>query len=275
MLILIAQTAEPPPAGWTAGADFVVKSTQAAPNIVFPLLAIAGPVLVGCAFIWAAVKYGLPFVREQLAEFRKHTAELLTQRSEDAAGDIAAARALSAAQHESIVQRVEGRLERQTGEIQKISERSERHGEVLRSIAQKIGVTVLLFLLIACPAPLNVQQSLADRVRAAATQCKELPVGPRQDGPVHAGAALPDPGARRRGVATNRAASPSQGRHRCCRGDLGRRALCARRGHMLCLGGQALQGALVRRHAADSVLWIGGCLFMLAELLKFFTTGGM
>ena len=68
-------------------------------------------------------------------------------------------------------------MQRQTGELQKISERSERHGEVLRSIAQKVGVVALLILLVACPAPLTVQQSLAQRVHNASAACKVVPVG--------------------------------------------------------------------------------------------------
>lgn len=181
IFLTIAQAAtEPPPAGWTAGADFVVKTTAGAPNIVFPLLAILGPVLVGWAVIYAAVKYGLPFVKDELAEFRKHTSDMLKQRSDDAAGDIAAARALSAAQHENIVSRVEAKLDRNTGELAKLAERSDRHIEILRDVARKVGVVVLLILLIACPANLSMQQTLAERVHHATQACVALPAGPPQ-----------------------------------------------------------------------------------------------
>jgi hypothetical protein len=108
--------------------------------------------VVGCAFIWAAVKYGLPFVKDELAEFRKHTAEMLKRKDDDAAGDIAAARALAKEQQAAIVDKIGSEVSRHTGELVKLNERSERHGELLRSVAAKIGVGVVLCLILALAA---------------------------------------------------------------------------------------------------------------------------
>lgn len=143
---------EPVASAWEHGAAFAVQKTAEFPNVVFPLLAILGPVVVGCAFIWAAVKYGLPFVKDELVAFRKLMADMLKQKDEDAAGDIAAARALAKEQQAAIVDKISSEVSRHTGELVKLNERSERHGELLRSVAAKIGVGVVLCLILALAA---------------------------------------------------------------------------------------------------------------------------
>ncbi len=144
--MLFAQV-EPSPTGWTAAGETVLRHAEAQPNTTFALLAIVGPVLVGFAFIFACVKWGLPFVEKQLVEFRAHTANLLTQRGTDASQDLAAARELAKSQHSAIVEKIGDEVSRQTGEIAKLHEKSDRHSELLRSVVVKLGVVVLLIAL--------------------------------------------------------------------------------------------------------------------------------
>lgn len=144
--MLFAQV-EPSPSGWTAAGEVVLRHVEAQPNTTFALLAIVGPVLVGFAFIFASVKWGLPFVREQLDAFRAHTATLLGQRGTDASQDLAAARELAKSQHNAIVEKIGDEVSRQTGEIAKLNEKTDRHGELLRSVVMKIGAAVFLITL--------------------------------------------------------------------------------------------------------------------------------
>lgn len=146
---MVFAQAEPSASAWEHGADFAVRKTAEHPDVVFPLLAILGPVVVGCAFIWAAVKYGLPFVKDELAAFRAHTADMLKRRDDDAAGDIAAARALAKEQHSAIVEKIGNEVSRHTGELAKLVDRSDKHGELLRSVAAKVGVGLALCVLLA------------------------------------------------------------------------------------------------------------------------------
>ena len=144
--MLFAQV-EPAPGGYVGAADLALKHAEAHPDVFFPILAICGPVLVGLAFIYASVKWGLPFVEKQLDAFRAHTAALLTQRGTDASQDLAAARELAKEQHLSIVSKIGDEVSHHTGEIAKLHEKSDRHGELLRSIVVKVGAAVLLLLL--------------------------------------------------------------------------------------------------------------------------------
>lgn len=145
--MVLAQV-EPPPTGWTASAEVVLKHAEAQPNTTFALLAIVGPVLVGFAFIFAAVKWGLPFVEKQLIAFREHTAALLNQRGADASQDLAAARELAKEQHASIVDKIGSEVYRHTGELAKLNEKSDRHGEMLRSIAAVVGKVAVVIALV-------------------------------------------------------------------------------------------------------------------------------
>ena len=134
---------------WVAAGETVLRHAEAQPNTTFALLAIVGPVLVGFAFIFAGVKWGLPFVREQLEAFRAHTANMLSQRNADASQDLAAARDLAKSQHSAIVEKIGDEVSRHTGELAKLNEKSERHGELLRSVAVKVGAVVLVLVLAA------------------------------------------------------------------------------------------------------------------------------
>lgn len=140
---------EPAASGWEHGADFAVRKTAEHPDVVFPLLAILGPVLVGFAFIFATVKWGLPFVKDELIAFRKLMADMLKQKDDDAAGDIAATRELAKAQQSAIVEKIGSEVSRHTGELVKLVDRSDRHGELLSRVAAKVGVGLVLCVLLA------------------------------------------------------------------------------------------------------------------------------
>ena len=149
--MLFAQT-EPLASGWEHGADFAVRKTAEHPDVVFPLLAILGPVVVGFAFIFACIKWGLPFVKDELVAFRKLMADMLKQKDEDAAGDIAAARELAKVQQSAIVEKIGSEVSRHTGELLKLVDRSERHTDLLTRIAGKVGVGLVLCILLAVAA---------------------------------------------------------------------------------------------------------------------------
>lgn len=157
MLVVLAQAAEPPPSGWEHATDFAVKTTAAQPNVVFPLIACFGflMIIVGAGYL--LVKYALPAWRAEKAADREHLSALVAQRGKEALDDVAAGRELAKAQHSAIVTAIGDRVDRVTGEIAKLVERSEKHGDLLRSVASKIGVGLLVLVLLA----LGVMQGAA------------------------------------------------------------------------------------------------------------------
>jgi len=148
VLLILAQT-EPPPSGWERGADFAVRTTAAAPNVVFPLIASVGFLAIIIGFGWLFVKYALPAWRDEKKLDREHLTALVVQRGKEAMEDVAAFRELAKAQQQAIVERVGDAVQRQTGEILKLVDRSERHGDLLNRVAAKVGVGLLLVVLAA------------------------------------------------------------------------------------------------------------------------------
>lgn len=148
MLLVLAQT-EPAPAGWERGADFAVKHAEQRPDIFFPLLASVGflAIIVGAG--WLFVKYALPAWRDEKKLDREHLTALVVQRGKEAMEDVAAFRELAKAQQAAIVERVGDAVSRQTGELQKLVDRSERHTDLLTRIAGKVGVGLLIVTLAA------------------------------------------------------------------------------------------------------------------------------
>lgn len=148
MLLMIAQ-AEPPPSGWERGADYVVKHAEARPDVLFPLLSTIGflGLIVGAGFVF--VRYALPAWRAEKQADREHLSALVTQRGKEALEDVAAGRELAKVQHSAIVTAIGDRVDRVTGEIARLVERSEKHGDLLRSVASKVGVGLLLVVLAA------------------------------------------------------------------------------------------------------------------------------
>lgn len=148
MLLLLAQ-AEPAPAGWERGADFVVKHAEQRPDVLFPLLSIVGflGLIVGAGIVF--VRFALPAWRDEKKLDREHLSGLVLQRGKEAAEDIAASRALAEAQHKALREQIGDRVERVTGEIARLVDRSERHTDLLTRIAGKVGVGLLLVVLAA------------------------------------------------------------------------------------------------------------------------------
>lgn len=148
MLLLLAQ-AEPAPLGWGAGADFAVKHAEQRPDVFFPLLASVGflAIIVGAGY--AFVKFAIPAWRDEKKLDREHLTALVVQRGREAQEDVAAARALSEAQHKALRETIGDRVERVTGEIARLVDRSERHGDLLSKVAAKVGVGLLIVVLLA------------------------------------------------------------------------------------------------------------------------------
>lgn len=177
MIMLLAQT-EPPPSGWERGAEDVVRHAEARPDVLFPLLAALGFLAIIVGGGWLFVKHALPAWREEKKLDREHLTALVVQRGKEAQEDIAAARALAAEQHRSIVERVGDRVDRVTGEIARLVERSEKHGDLLRSVASKVGVGVAVLIL----AALSIMQGalyLAQQSEPAVRCDPPCPVGQR------------------------------------------------------------------------------------------------
>lgn len=148
LMFLLAQT-EPPPSGWERGADLVVKHAESRPDVLFPLLSAVGflGLIVGAGFVF--VRYALPAWRAEKAADREHLSALVSQRGKEALEDVAAGRELAKAQHSAIVTAIGERVDRVTGEIARLVERSEKHTDLLRSVASKVGVGLLIFVLVA------------------------------------------------------------------------------------------------------------------------------
>lgn len=148
MLLFLAQ-AEPPPSGWERGADYVVKHAEQRPDVLFPLLSVLGfaGILVGAGYLF--VKIAIPAWRSEKQADREHLTALVVQRGREAQEDVAAARALAEAQHKALRETIGDRVERVTGEIARLVDRSERHGDLLSKVAAKVGVGLLIVTLAA------------------------------------------------------------------------------------------------------------------------------
>lgn len=148
MFLILAQ-AEPAPAGWGAGAEIAVKHAEQRPDVFFPLLASVGflAIIVGAGY--AVVKFAIPAWRAEKAADREHLTALVIQRGREAQEDVAAARALAEAQHKALRETIGDRVERVTGEIARLVDRSERHGDLLSKVAAKLSVGLLIVVLAA------------------------------------------------------------------------------------------------------------------------------
>lgn len=189
MLILLAQ-AEPAPSGWERGADFAVRITAAQPNVVFPLIACIGflMIIVGAGYL--LYKVVVPAWRAEKAADREHLTALVVQRGKEAMEDVAAFRELAKAQQAAIVERVGDAVQRQTGEILKLVDRSERHTDLLTRIAGKVGVGLLILILASLgimegqryvaklsDAPITCDPPCSSGQRCTRDGCKEIKTG--------------------------------------------------------------------------------------------------
>ena len=179
MLILLAQAAaEPPPSGYTSAADLALKHAESHPDVFFPLVAALIPLAVigGLALLY--VKWHLPAQREERKLDRESLAKVLGDKDVIAATDMAQTRELAKTQQQALITQIGDEVRRSTGEILKLADRSERHGDLLSRVAAKVGVGLLIALALfssGCLAKLAAQQTLAQRVHAATVQCTALP----------------------------------------------------------------------------------------------------
>lgn len=120
--------------------ETVRTAVETHPNIWLAVGVAVGPVATVVLIGWGTLKFLLPYVREELAASRKHMADALSARGNEAADDVKAARELARVQHEAIVERIEGKIEH-------LDERAKTSETLLRSIAAKIGVVALVLLL--------------------------------------------------------------------------------------------------------------------------------
>lgn len=133
-------------------ADWAVKSASNQPSF-YPLLLVAVLLCVIGGFgvlVWRIkplVEAWIVAWRAEQALNRTHADERLKAIREDAQGDNAAQRELAKVQQQSIVERIGERVDRVGGAVEKLTDRTERHGAVLASIAAKLGATVLAAVL--------------------------------------------------------------------------------------------------------------------------------
>ena len=113
------------------------------PNIWLAIGVAVGPVATAALIGWVAIKYALPAVREELAASRAHMSEALAKRGVEAAEDIKASRELARVQHEALVDKIEGKIDR-------LDERAKTSETLLRSIAAKVGAVALVLLFALC-----------------------------------------------------------------------------------------------------------------------------
>lgn len=138
----LSQAVEPSPSGWASTGERVVDMAHSKPEAFWPVVAVALPLIIvgGIGLIvWKAI---LPAWREEKKADRESLVTALRQRGEEAAKDAEKDRELVKTQHEMLIQRIEGKVERVTGELAKvdgrvtqelakIDSRSERLGELL------------------------------------------------------------------------------------------------------------------------------------------------
>lgn len=146
---MVFAQSEPTLGGWTAAGEVVLKHAEAQPTIVFPLLSLVGVFAMIAGFAYVYVRFYLPTYKEQKLLDREHLAGLVAQRGREAQEDVAAIRELAKAQQSAIVEKIGSEVSRHTGELVKLVDRSDRHGELLSRVAAKIGVGLVLCVLLA------------------------------------------------------------------------------------------------------------------------------
>lgn len=120
--------------------ETVRTAVETHPNVWLAVGVAVGPVGTAALIGWVAIRHALPAIREELAASRLHMSEALTKRGVEAADDIKASRELARVQHEALVDKIEGKLDR-------LGERVQDSHTLLRSIAAKIGAVALVLLL--------------------------------------------------------------------------------------------------------------------------------
>ncbi len=120
--------------------ETVRTAVETHPNIWLSVGVAVSPVCTAALIGWVTIRFVMPAVREELAASRLHMSEALAKRGVEAADDIKASRELARVQHEALVDKIEGKLDR-------LGERVQDSHTLLRSIAAKIGAVALVLLL--------------------------------------------------------------------------------------------------------------------------------
>ena len=137
----LAQATEPAPQGWSAAGEQLLRHAEQRPDAFWPVVAVALPLLLVAGIGLIVVRWLLPAWREEKKADRESLVTALRQRGEEAAKDAEKDRELAKTQNEAIVQRIENKVERVTGELARIDARVERHGELLspnRELGQRM-----------------------------------------------------------------------------------------------------------------------------------------
>jgi hypothetical protein len=146
-------------------------------------------VLVGAAG-YALTKYAIPAWRAEKAADREHLSSLVNKRGAEAQEDLAAFRALASEQHKNLTEKIGDVVSRQTGEIAKLVDRSERHSDLLQRVAAKVGVGLLVLALLGLAAregvryvagltdaPIKCDPPCSTGWRCTASGCREVKQG--------------------------------------------------------------------------------------------------
>ena len=179
-----------PAAGWQSTAAFVVQHAEQQPAVIIPLLSVCAiMVLVGAAG-YALTKFAIPAWRAEKQADREHLSSLVNKRGTEAQEDLAAFRALADEQHRNITEKIGDVVSRQTGEIAKLVDRSERHTDLLQRVAAKVGVGLLVLALLGLAvregqryiagltdAPIRCDPPCATGWRCTASGCREIQTG--------------------------------------------------------------------------------------------------
>lgn len=120
--------------------ETVKTAVETHPNTWLAVGVAVGPVATAVLIGWGVIRHLLPYIKDELAASRLHMSEALTKRGAEAADDIKASRELARVQHEALVDKIEGKIDR-------VDERARISETLLRSIAAKVGVVALVLLL--------------------------------------------------------------------------------------------------------------------------------
>lgn len=146
LLAQAAQSLEPPPAGWVGAAESTLRHAEQQPVVFFAIVAAVLPLACVGLLIFALFRWGLPVLREEAKLGRENLAQLLRQRGEESAADIAAARELAREQNRSLIDRVELKVDGLRTELGKTDERLSRLTDAVSRVASKVGALMVVLM---------------------------------------------------------------------------------------------------------------------------------
>lgn len=142
----VAVVPEPPPAGWAAAPEALLRHAEARPDVFWPVAATVLPLLIVGAFLVLVVRWVLPAWREEKEADRKALAEALKLQSEETKRDAEKDREVARAQNDAVVSRIEGKLDSTREDLRRSSDRIDRISEQLARVAAKVAVAVFVVI---------------------------------------------------------------------------------------------------------------------------------